>query len=48
MTRVSDIEGAKKEGVDKEAYYSLERQVSTLNSTLKTKDAEIAFTKKTM
>lgn len=48
QTRLSQIDSNKREIIDRDSLSSLERQISTLSSTLKTKDAEIIFLKKTI
>lgn len=48
LGKISELEVVRRDGVDREAHLSLERQVGTLSATLKTKDAEIGFLKKTV
>ncbi len=48
QTRLSQIDSNKREIIDRDSLSSLERQISTLSSTLKTNDAEIIFLKKTI
>ena len=48
VLQLSDCEGTRYEGNEKESYLSLERQVATLLATIKTKDAEIVFLKRSI
>lgn len=48
ITQLSDNEVNKLEGHEKDSFLSLERQIATLLATIKTKDAEIAFLKRSI
>jgi predicted nucleic acid-binding Zn-ribbon protein len=48
MTRITEIEFHRTELHEKEPSNSLERQIATLLATIKTKDTEIAFLKRTI
>ena len=48
ITQLSDNEINKYEGHEKDSFLSLERQIATLLATIKTKDAEIAFLKRSI